>query len=86
MHPSLKLRALCGMILALLASGTTRVRAAEAARPVFPFPINSTVLDNGLTVITVPCDTPGVLSYYTIVRTGSRNEIEPGLSGLCALF
>ena len=29
-------------------------------------------------MITVPCDTPGVLSYYTIVRTGSRNEIEPG--------
>ena len=44
------------------------------------------MLDNGLTIITVPADTPGVISYYTIVRTGSRNEIEPGLSGFAHFF
>jgi zinc protease len=73
----------CSAILACGLAGATR--AAEQ-QPVFPFPIEKTVLDNGLTIITVPADTPGVISYYTIVRTGSRNEIEPGLSGFAHFF
>jgi zinc protease len=85
-QPSQNLRALGSLVLAFLVSGTPTSFAAEASKPVFPFPIHSTVLDNGLTVITVPCETPGVLSYYTIVRTGSRNEIEPGLSGFAHFF
>ncbi|HEX9137987.1 MAG TPA: pitrilysin family protein, partial [Nitrospirota bacterium] len=44
------------------------------------------VLDNGLTVIIVPYDSPGVVAYYTVVRTGSRNEVEPGHSGFAHFF
>jgi zinc protease len=53
---------------------------------IFPYPIHQTVLDNGLKVLSVPFDSPGIISYYTIVRTGSRNEIEPGLSGFAHFF
>ena len=53
---------------------------------VFPFPIRQTTLDNGLTVISVPFDSPGIIAYYTVVRTGSRNEVEKGLSGFAHFF
>jgi zinc protease len=58
----------------------------KPVEPVFPFPIQRSVLDNGLTLLSVPYDSPGTISYYTIVRTGSRNEVEPGLSGFAHFF
>ncbi|MGB7622977.1 MAG: pitrilysin family protein [Terriglobia bacterium] len=56
------------------------------AGDIFPFPIHKDVLENGLTVIIVPYDSPGVVAYYTVVRTGSRNEVEPGHSGFAHFF
>ncbi|MHC5542564.1 M16 family metallopeptidase, partial [Singulisphaera rosea] len=53
---------------------------------IFPFPIKTTALDNGLTVMSVPFDSPGIIAYYTVVRTGSRNEVEKGLSGFAHFF
>ncbi len=53
---------------------------------VFPFPIRRTTLDNGLSVLSVPFDSPGIIAYYTVVRTGSRNEVERGLSGFAHFF
>lgn len=74
---------LCGCLLLTAALA----RAAESdAQAIFPYPIHESVLDNGLKVISVPFDSPGIISYYTIVRTGSRNEIEPGLSGFAHFF
>lgn len=58
----------------------------DQAGAIFPYPIARTVLDNGLAVISIPFDSPGIISYYTVVRTGSRNEIEPGLSGFAHFF
>jgi zinc protease len=43
-------------------------------------------LDNGLTLVTLPFDSPGVVSYFTLVRAGSRDEVEPGKSGYAHLF
>lgn len=57
-----------------------------ASRPVFTFPIRRSLLDNGLTIYSVPFDSPGIIAYYTVVRTGSRNEVEPGLSGFAHFF
>ena len=51
-----------------------------------PYPIKKTTLDNGLTVMSVAFDSPGIIAYYTIVRTGSRNEVEKGLSGFAHFF
>jgi zinc protease len=45
-----------------------------------------TTLENGLTVMSVPFDSPGIIAFYTIVRTGSRNEVEKGLSGFAHFF
>jgi zinc protease len=43
-------------------------------------------LPNGLTVVTLPFDAPGIAAYYTLVRTGARDEIERGHSGFAHLF
>ncbi len=71
----------------LLSAGAT-VRASDSAKPndIFPYPVTKTVLDNGLTVLTIPYDSPGLVAYYTVVRTGSRNEIEPGHTGFAHFF
>ena len=53
---------------------------------VFPFPVSVFELDNGLKVVGVAYDSPGIVAYYTIVRTGSRNEVEDGFSGYAHFF
>jgi zinc protease len=59
---------------------------AAIADDIFPFPVHRSQLPNGLTVISVEYDSPGIVAYYTVVRTGSRNEVEPGLSGFAHFF
>ncbi len=78
-RPWLTLPAVIGGLVAL--TGLSR-----AAEPVFPYPIQETTLDNGLTVLSVPYDSPGIIAYYTLVRTGSRNEVEKGLTGFAHFF
>jgi zinc protease len=63
----------------------------EATQPggadaLFPTPPRVERFDNGLRVVTVPWDTPGIIAYYTVVRVGSRDEVEPGHSGFAHLF
>jgi zinc protease len=53
---------------------------------IFPYPWAETVLPNGLLVVAVPLDTPGLAGHYVAVRTGSRNETEPGRSGFAHFF
>jgi zinc protease len=53
---------------------------------IFPYPLAETVLPNGLLVVAVPLDTPGLAGHYVAVRTGARNEIEPGRSGFAHFF
>ena len=48
--------------------------------------MRTTGLENGLTVVSVAFDSPGIIAYYTVVRTGSRNEVEGGLSGFAHFF
>jgi len=43
-------------------------------------------LPSGLTVVTLPFDSPGIVAYYTLVQAGSRDEVEPGKSGYAHLF
>ena len=53
---------------------------------VFPFDYKVEVLANGLKVVSVPLSNPNIIAYYTIVRSGSRNEVEPGKSGFAHFF
>ncbi|HEV8538712.1 MAG TPA: pitrilysin family protein [Bacteroidota bacterium] len=76
--------------LQMLFTGLVLAAIAVAHGPneskIFPYPINQFSLDNGLKIISVPFDSPGIVAYYTVVRTGSRNEIEPGKSGFAHFF
>ena len=56
------------------------------AAKVFPFPTVERTLPNGLRVFVVTYDSPGLVAYYSVVRTGSRNEVEPGKSGFAHFF
>ncbi len=62
------------------------VPATAAAEKIFPFPVSEKVLDNGLKVVVVPYDSPGTIAFLLIVRSGSRNEVEPGHSGFAHFF
>ncbi len=62
------------------------VLEAQGDEDIFPFPVSVFELDNGLTVVGVDYDSPGIVAYYTVVRTGSRNEVEPGFSGYAHFF
>ncbi|MBZ5554956.1 MAG: insulinase family protein [Acidobacteriia bacterium] len=75
--------ALVGFVSILMVLGSS---ISFSAGDIFPFSIHKAVLENGLTVIVVPYDSPGVVAYYTVVRTGSRNEVEPGHSGFAHFF
>ena len=77
------------------AAKTARPAAAAKAKPgaapaerskAFPFPTESHTLGNGLRVVLVPYDSPGLVAYYTLMRVGSRNEVEKGKSGFAHFF
>jgi zinc protease len=61
-------------------------QAAPAAPEVFPFPVHQKKLANGLQVYAIPYDSPGTVAYFTVVRTGSRQEVEAGHSGFAHFF
>jgi zinc protease len=72
----------------LLTAGPVRadVPGSNTSKSVFPYTVNKSVLENGLSVVSVPYDSPGIIAYFTIVRAGSRNEVEKGLSGFAHFF
>lgn len=53
---------------------------------IFPYEYKLEELENGLKVVSIPLPNPNIISYYTIVRSGSRNEVEPGKSGFAHFF
>ncbi|WP_223787791.1 M16 family metallopeptidase [Marinicella meishanensis] len=59
---------------------------AAADNRVFTQAYDMRELDNGLKVIVVKTDYPGVVSLQIPVQTGSRNEVEPGKSGFAHFF
>jgi zinc protease len=82
------------MLLALVAAGARPAHSAPVkgappvpqAKSAFPFPVQEKTLPNGLRTYVVPYDSPGLVAYYSVVRTGSRNEVEPGRSGFAHFF
>ncbi|MCP5119566.1 MAG: insulinase family protein, partial [bacterium] len=72
--------------LLLLLLVTALANHAGAEQKAFPYNYDLHGFPNGLRLLTVPTDFPNVVALYTIVRAGSRNEIEPGRSGFAHLF
>ncbi|HWR34995.1 MAG TPA: pitrilysin family protein [Clostridia bacterium] len=60
--------------------------AAPQEKKVFSYAYSIDDLPNGMRVITVPTDSPNLVALYMVVKTGSRNEVEPGKSGFAHLF
>ena len=74
-----------GVILGLAVLARPQPPSAPAAS-VFPYNVRVETLENGLKLVSVPLDNPNIIAYYTIVRSGSRNEVEPGKSGFAHFF
>ncbi|MCA9563491.1 MAG: insulinase family protein [Myxococcales bacterium] len=74
------------VVLSVAACLSTAGRASAQTHPVFGEAPTVDRLENGLTVVTVPWNTPGIVSYFAVVRVGSRDEVEPGRSGFAHLF
>lgn len=58
----------------------------QPSTPTTSFGLTVDTLDNGLTVVTIPMPGSGVVAFYTLVRAGSRDEVEAGRSGYAHLF
>ncbi|MFC2093415.1 M16 family metallopeptidase [Bacteroidota bacterium] len=53
---------------------------------ILPNPIFQYKLPNDLNVVTVPFNSPGIAAFIIVVRTGSRNEVEEGVTGFAHFF
>ena len=60
--------------------------AMFAADKILPYPIHQKQLANGLNVVTVQFDSPGLAAFFIVERVGSRNEIEEGVTGFAHFF
>ena len=74
---------LCLLLASIIVVGCG---AGQNADEVFSYPVSVFELSNGLKVVAVDYNSPGIVAYYTIVRTGSRNEVEAGFSGYAHFF
>ncbi|MFD3002487.1 M16 family metallopeptidase [Pontibacter toksunensis] len=74
-------------LLLLLAFAFTAAVAQESQKEkILPYPIHQEKLDNGLNVVTVPYNSPGLAAFYIVVRAGSREEVEKGKTGFAHFF
>ena len=80
----MKKRACCLLLFCLL--WALPAVAQQAEPKIFPYDTRVETLDNGLKVILVPMSSGGLVAYWTIVRTGARDEVEPGRTGFAHFF
>jgi zinc protease len=55
--------------------------STDIQNKILPYPIQQKKLPNGLNVVTIPYDSPGLAAFYIVVRVGSREEVEEGKTG-----
>ncbi|MGB5531005.1 MAG: pitrilysin family protein [Ignavibacteriaceae bacterium] len=72
------------LLLGLFSFLLTTIKANDGN--ILPYPIYQHKLANGLNVVSVPFDSPGLAAFYIVVRVGSRNEIEDGVTGFAHFF
>jgi zinc protease len=74
------------LFLVFLLVAGTMLAAAPPAGTIFPYPYEKYTLSNGFTAYLIPVKGSGLVAYYSVVRTGSRDEWEPGKSGFAHFF
>src|ERR1051326_7822614 len=72
------------LVCLVLTAGS--IAAVSAQVKTFPFTYTQQDLPNGLRLVTIPTDSPNLVSIYVVVQTGARNEVEAGKSGFAHLF
>jgi zinc protease len=73
------------LLMALILLSGIAFSNSEGSK-ILPYPIHQHRLGNGLNVVTVPFDSPGLAAFYIVVRVGSRNEVEKGVTGFAHFF
>src|SRR5262245_35486094 len=69
-------------------TGAAKGKAAQQ-KGTFPYAVQRATLDNGMKVLLIPMpagSSGGLVSYWSIVRTGSRDEVEEGVTGFAHFF
>jgi zinc protease len=79
------LKKVLSVFLVLFALIPVSASGAEEGK-ILPYPISQTKLDNGLNVVSVKFDSPGLAAFYIVVRVGSRDEVEEGVTGFAHFF
>ncbi len=62
------------------------ITSLTAQEKILPYPIHQHKLANDLNVVTIPFDSPGLAAFFIVVRVGSRNEVEEGVTGFAHFF
>lgn len=75
-----------GLVLSACSTSMKPDTTATDSGKILPYPIYQHKLANGLNVVTVPFDSPGLAAFYIITRVGARNEVEPGVTGFAHFF
>jgi zinc protease len=74
--------------LAALFAAALSLAASAAPRSArfFPYEPKVSALPNGLRVVRLAFPSEGLVAFQTVVRVGSRNEVEPGHTGFAHFF
>jgi len=75
-----------GLMLFAFCNTASADTTEPQAGKILPYPIYQHKMANGLNVVTVPFDSPGLAAFYIITRVGARNEVEPGVTGFAHFF
>jgi zinc protease len=78
-----KISLVCTFILASLCAFS---QDKSKEKKILPYPIFQKKLDNGLNIVTIPFESPGIASFFILVRVGSREEVEEGKTGFAHFF
>jgi zinc protease len=74
------------LLLYVFAFSLATAQQSNQKDKILPYPIHQKKLNNGLNVVTVPYNSPGLAAFYLVVRAGSREEIEKGKTGFAHFF
>jgi zinc protease len=76
------------LVLVCATFGSSAQPLAQEANvnDIIPFPTTTKTLPNGLELIVMPMPSDGLVAFWSVVRTGSRDEYEPGRSGFAHFF
>ncbi len=77
------MKPMIGAALLLALAGSTMAQQTDG---VFPFDSRLIELENGFKAYLIRAGAPGQVAYVSMVRTGSRDEVEPGKSGFAHFF